>query len=854
MHLDILYQGILQPDTPIPSSLTDRLPPAAQAWIDNLRQSPPDTPQTYEIETSSGPLFLLVFPYPTRPPLLLVARTVFPESDTFFRTLVHSLRAVLWEADAHTLRFTYVSPQAEDLLGYPVAQWLEEPDFWATHIHPEDREQALAYCQQATRRGENHDFTYRMIRADGRTIWVRDIVTVVPDAQGHPHRLRGLLLDVTGEQEARQELELTRQRYEDLVTNNPVATGVYCNGHIVYANPAAARLFGARRPEDLLGKTAADLVHPSNLETALDNVRRIVTQRELVSYGRGRIQRLDGRTAIVDFRGVPITWEGTPAVLFFMWDVGEQLRTAQRLAEREAQYQAIFENASAPIYVRRDRQLLLVNPAFSRLTGYTAEELTTPGFDALQLVAPQSLPVVQERLARRAQGLPVPPRYELWIRRKDGSEILVEATSISIRWEGAPAVLGFFRDLSAQRQMESYLQQARQKAEEASQLKSKFLELITHEIRTPLSTILGYTELLRDELSGQIAPELLDFLHIIHKNGQRLLGLLSDILDLSLLETKRYQLQTETVVLDELIQRLQDAFVLMARDKGLALQIETAATPVRVVADREALYRALANIVHNAIKFTETGYVRLRIGQNDREGWVQVIDTGPGMDPAFARTGLFEPFRQESEGLNRRHEGAGLGMTVARCFIESLQGRIAVDTAPGQGTTVTVYLPLVERERLSLPSALHPEASELHRLQQSLRRHHPRILIVEDNPEVARFLELALQDVAEVTFATDAQQALEVIKASLLEDQTFDIVLLDLNLPGDFNGQALLHEIRRHPAYHHIPIVAQTAYAEPFQAEDFLAEGFDGILTKPIDRLTLYQELNRLLTQHPAPS
>ncbi len=839
---------------PLPAELTDRLPPEARQWLEAIYQRPPATPQAHLIATTAEPMLLLALPYPSEPPLLVAAldvRPIFPETDTFFRTLVQSLQAVLWEADARTLRFTYVSPQAEDLLGYPTRQWLEETDFWVTHIHPEDRDQAVAYCREATNRTEDHDFTYRMVRADGRVVWVRDLVTVVPDEQERPHRLRGLLLDVTEEQETRQALEQTRRRYEDLVTNNPIATGVYCHGQVVYANPAMARLFGAEQPEDLLGKTAADLIHPSNLEAALENVRKVLEQRQPVSYGRGRIQRLDGRSAIVDFRGVPITWEGEPAVLFFMWDVSEQLRTAHRLAEREAHYQALFENTPVPMYVRRDRQFLLVNPAFARLTGYAAEELTAPGFDAMALVAPQSIPVIQERLARRAQGLPVPPRYEFWIRRKDGREILVEATSINIRWEGAPVVLGFFQDLSARHETETYLKQARKQAAEASQLKSQFLELMTHEIRTPLSSILGYAELLREELADRIPPELLEFIEVIRDSGRRLLGMLSDVLELSLLETQRRRLETEAVNLNDLTHRLETDFARMAREKGLQWKTECPAQPVRVVADKEALYRALANIVHNAVKFTEAGAVRLRVGQRNQEGWIQVSDTGPGMDPAFVHAGLFEPFRQESEGTSRRHEGAGLGMAVARRFVEAMQGRIEVDTAPGQGTTVTVYLPLLEAQRSHTSSALHPEAHDLRRLQQHLRERHPHILIVEDNPENARFLELALRDIANVTVAADAHHALKQIEAALLQGRTFDLILLDLNLPGNFNGQALLHEIRRRPAYRHVPVVAQTAYAEPFRPEDFLVEGFDGCLLKPFDRLTLYREISRLLSPLP---
>lgn len=689
-------------EMPWPASLANYISPQAQQWLEHIRQHPPRTPQVYPITAAADPLLLLALPSPAHPPLLLVAlnlRTFFPETDTFFRTLVQSLQAVLWEADPQTFRFLYVSPQAESLLGYPVTHWMEQPDFWIAHIHPEDRDQAIAYCRKATDQCENHDFTYRMIRSDGKIVWVRDIVTVVPDEQGRPHRLRGLLLDVTEEHETRRQLEQVQQRYEDLFTNNPIATGVYSNNQIVYANPALAQLFGADQPEALLGQSVADLISPDHLSAARENIRRIVAQHEPIRQGRSRIRRLDGRPVMVDFSAIPISWEEAPAILFFMWDVEEQLRTAHRLAEYTAQYQTIFENAPVPIYVRRDRHYLLVNPAFCRLTGYTAEELTAPHFDAYQLVAPLSFSVVQERMRRRQQGLPVPSRYQLWLRRKDGKEVLVEATSIRIPWEGEQAVLGFFRDLSAQQETEAYLKQARKQAEEAGQLKSRFLELITHEIRTPISTILGYAELLREELAEQKIPsELLEFLETISNSSRRLLGMLSDLLDLSLLETQRHSLERETVNLNELAARLEAAFAPMVRAKGLLWQMEIPKQPVRVIADQEALHRALANIVHNAVKFTEAGEVRLRIGQDDAHGWVQVLDTGPGMDPAFVRGGLFEPFRQESEGLNRRYEGAGLGMAVAHRFIEAMRGRITVDTSPGQGTTVTIFLPRIDAQ------------------------------------------------------------------------------------------------------------------------------------------------------------
>ena len=135
------------------------------------------------------------------------------------RDLVEGLGAIVWQADARDWRFNLVSRNAEEVLGYPIEQWLNEPDFWVNHIHPEDRDTAVRTCSAATARGEDHKFEYRAIAADGRTVWLRDIVRVVLDEEGRPRELRGLMIDITEQKQAEGALRESEERFRQLAEN-----------------------------------------------------------------------------------------------------------------------------------------------------------------------------------------------------------------------------------------------------------------------------------------------------------------------------------------------------------------------------------------------------------------------------------------------------------------------------------------------------------------------------------------------------------------------------------------------------------------------------------------------------------
>ena len=234
---------------------------------------------------------------------------------------------------------------------------------------------------------------------------------------------------------------------------------------------------------------------------------------------------------------------------------------------------------------------------------------------------------------------------------------------------------------------------SRAEAEEATRLKSALMANMSHEIRTPLTAILGYAEILSEEVADGTG-DVAEYARLIDRGGRRLLNTLTSVLDLAQIEAGRRDLDLAIVDVRTVMEETVDLLRPAAQEKGLALDCELPDAPTYVRVDVAALGRVLTNLVGNAIKFTEEGMVRLALASEAGEAVVRVLDTGVGISEAFLPT-VFEEFRQESEGHGRRFEGNGLGLAITHRLVEMLGGTIAVESAPGEGSTFTVRLPLV---------------------------------------------------------------------------------------------------------------------------------------------------------------
>ncbi|HEX8298987.1 MAG TPA: PAS domain-containing protein, partial [Rubricoccaceae bacterium] len=308
-------------------------------------------------------------------------------------------------------------------------------------------------------------------------------------------------------------------------------------------------------------------------------------------------------------------------------------------------------------------------------------------------------------------------KEEYRFRRADGAYAFVIDRAYVVRdADGAVVrIVGAMVDFSARKAAELELVAAREAAETAARLKSSLLANMSHEIRTPLTAILGYAEM----LAGEAPPDLQDLVEPIWRGGKRLMDTLNSVLDLAQLDAGEVSIASDCVDLRAELDEACAALRPLALAKDLTLQVTGA--PVWALADRPALARVLANLVGNAVKFTERGAVTVEAGHDEQAAWVRVSDTGVGIAAEFLPA-LFSEFKQESEGHSRAYEGNGLGLAITKRLAELMGGEIAVESEKGVGSVFTVRLPLatggarspreVERDASPLAAACPAEAAE----------------------------------------------------------------------------------------------------------------------------------------------
>lgn len=397
------------------------------------------------------------------------------------------------------------------------------------------------------------------------------------------------------------------------------------------------------------------------------------------------------------------------------------------------------------------------------------------------------------------------------------------------------------------------LVQAREEAERAANVKGEFLANMSHEIRTPLTAILGYSELAYQSTIDR--PDVQKDLGVILTNGKHLLELINDILDLSKIDSDKFQVETIGCSLVDIIADVYAIMRLRAQDKNIDLIATFDGPMVRTIrSDPTRLRQVLINLVGNAIKFTESGGVTVRarlINLSDQPTVdIRVIDTGIGIKQSRLEA-IFDPFTQADITTTRQYGGTGLGLTVTKRILAALSGSVSVESVEGKGTTFTVTIPANSPD----PSdkILDPNA-DLNNIHQCNPDHawqdeawfNGKVLIADDTPVNRSLVRRMLTAIGvEVDEAENGKQAYEAATRG-----EYDLILMDLHMPV-MDGTASLKRIREHDQG--LPVIALTADAMQGARERCRAAGFSGYLTKPLVRNDIIQELAKYLKQAPKP-
>jgi PAS domain S-box-containing protein len=395
------------------------------------------------------------------------------------------------------------------------------------------------------------------------------------------------------------------------------------------------------------------------------------------------------------------------------------------------------------------------------------------------------------------------------------------------------------QDITQRKRMEERLKRSEQEALSASQSKSEFLANMSHEIRTPMAAILGYADVLLGHLKD---PDNRSCVLIMKRNGEHLLELINDILDLSRIEAGKLDVEPQEVLLSQLVAHLQSLLQVRADEKKIEFAVQyDGLVPRSIFTDPTRLRQVLINLIGNAIKFTDTGRVDLKVRflENVQTPTIEfeIADTGIGISPE-QQSRLFQPFSQADSSVARKYGGSGLGLAISHRLVKMLDGGLDMKSEPGRGSTFFVRLPVgAVSEILLIEPYLDLPSSEPERLVEQTQSLTGRILVVDDRRDVRHISQHFLEKAgAKVTTAENGRQGVDVCLAARDTGEPFDLIFMDMQMP-EVDGLAATAELRS--AGIDWPIIALTADAMKGDRDRCLNGGCDDYLSKPIDQAKL---------------
>lgn len=415
------------------------------------------------------------------------------------------------------------------------------------------------------------------------------------------------------------------------------------------------------------------------------------------------------------------------------------------------------------------------------------------------------------------------PGVELNLQTRDGNQCAVLLSVVPTKYQGKDVLLCNFTDITLRKKIEQELEDARAASQAANEAKSSFLAIMSHEIRTPLNAIMGNLELLaRTSLSAEQSSRL----HAVTSSSSALLNIINDILDFSKVESGQMTIESIPFDLGEVAQQCIEMFSPMADAKGLGIDlIIDDSLHQRYLGDPNRIRQIIFNLISNAIKFTETGDVLLEIYlQDDKVADSAIVlgvsDTGIGMTAA-QQASLFTTFSQGDASIARRYGGTGLGLALCKRLAELMQGSIRVKSAPGNGSTFIVTLPLPAAGAAMAHERALPSTA-------TTQKHIPmHVLVVDDHPANRKLLQLQLEALGcSATTFEDCDAAMATFSS-----QSYDVILTDLNMPG-MDGFTFSNCLRKRGVT--TPIIAVTAHASDRDRLRSREAGIDTILIKPV--------------------
>jgi PAS domain S-box-containing protein len=769
------------------------------------------------------------------------------KSEERYRELVESAASAIVRLD-NIGRVVFCNSYAQRLLGHSQAQMLG-CDFGLLTDSP--GETAKPWPEILIDVADSHDGTGSLDRRhrsrDGRTLWIAWAIRRIGADSGEDLAFLCVGGDITERKRATEALAASEARYA--LVARAANDGLWdwdILQDAVYYSPRYLDILGVA-PGELEPRIDAwtSRLHPDDAEAVIREHKRCADGESDIFIAEYRLRHADGDYRHVISRGGSLK-DATGRVVRLagsLTDITRRKKDETALRESQDQLAKIFRNSLVGLTVtsRRDGRVVDINEAGARMFGFDKAEivgLTTVSLDVWK--DPSQRQAFVEELNHAGQIVD----RELEMLHRNGSTVVALVSAVPIQAYGESCILTVLVDITERKAMEQALRRSKEAAEAANRAKSEFLSTMSHEIRTPMNTILGMTSVLAE---ADLPAEQAQALQAIEIAGANLMGLLSDILDLSRIEAGGLIMEEKACDILGLARELVEMMRPDAARKDLAIAVDVqAALPARLFVSPDRLRQVLVNLLGNAVKFTEHGGIVLEVGREEHPETgpllrLAVRDTGIGIAPE-KREAIFERFTQINAASNRQFGGVGLGLAICRKLVDLMGGRLWVDSQPGQGSVFTLTLPL--RPAPTIPTA--PRAASRHVAPVA----RATVLLVEDSPSNAEVTRLMLNGTPfELAWAPSGEAGL-----ALLRERPFDIVLMDMEMPGldGYQTTEALRRLETELGRARTPVVALTAHAFEDHRQKALAAGCDDFQVKPIAKSRLIEVLETWLAIGPA--
>jgi len=803
------------------------------------------------------------------------------QKHQLLQNIINSISDAIFVKDLQG-RYVVVNKMAAQSLGHPTMDILGKAV--EQFLSPEEAQQIRSLEQTILQTGQSEEVE-ELLTINGEARWFSTTKSLCLDERSRPVGIVGIARDITQRKQAEAERRRSEQlRIEFKLLENILETILagYWDwdilGKRMYYSPTWKRMLGYDDHElPDIPETWQQLIFAEDLPRVMDYFDQHIQSRgQIPLSNEARYQHKNGSTIWVICSGRVIEWDENGNPLRIMGchiDITQRKQVEEVLRENERRFKAVFnQQFQFMAILKPDGTVIDVNDTCLRVTGVSAERLLgvrfweTPWFN--------QIPLMQERLQQgiakvvsgsssvrgeveysMADGTTQFATYAI-TGLKDDSDQVVE---IIIEGEGV--------DFTQRKQAEEQLRQTNEQLAQvnaelarATRLKDEFLANMSHELRTPLTSILGMSDMLRQEIYGSLNEKQHQYLEVISQSGNHLLTLINDILDLAKIESGKMELQILPTSIEALCNSSLTFIKQVAYQKAIKLETRIPTNIGQIDVDELRMRQALINLLSNAIKFTpEKGQVVLEVSREFSTDRLHqhtqqlirfsVIDTGIGIAPEHLPK-LFQSFVQIDSSLNRKYSGTGLGLALVKQIAELHQGSVSVVSAVGQGSRFTITLPSQNCSDFTPMQAMQLErtlpSEQPLQLQDStvtgFLPAQPLILLAEDNPaNIDTFSAYLTSCGFRLIVAANGQEAIN------LAQQQPDLILMDIQMPG-MDGLEAIRQIRADCTLTKVPIIAVTALAMAGDRDKCLAAGATEYLTKPVSLKQLKTMIQQLLT------